>query len=209
MNCMLEMKFPCTGVILSGGNNSRFSGKNKAFARMGGLSILDRIYSALDGLFEEIILVSNDSVAYIDWNLTVVPDLYPFRSSLTGLHAGLFFAATPYVFVTASDTPFVKKELIQTILDSIEFGFDAFVPETDMGIEPLFAVYSKKSIVAVNMQIARQKFKIRSLFKYLRTKYIPEDILREKDPDLLSFININTPAEFDAATILEKSSGIF
>lgn len=206
---MLKKKFPCTGVILSGGNNSRFSGENKAFVKMGGLPILDRIYSALNGLFEEIILVSNDSVSYIDWNLTIVPDLYPFRSSLTGLHSGLFFAATPYVFVTASDTPFVKKELIKTILDSIEFGFDAIVPETDTGTEPLFAVYSKKSIDAVNLQIARQKFKIRSLFKSLRTKYVSEDIVREKDPDLLSFININTPAELESAVILEKSSGLF
>jgi len=206
---MSKKSFPCTGVILSGGNNSRFSGKNKAFVKMGAQSILGRIYSALNGLFEEIILVSNDSVSYIDWNLTLVPDLYPFRSSLTGLHAGLFFATTPFVFVTACDTPFVKKELIKTILDSIESGLDAIVPETDTGIEPLFAVYSKKSIGTVNMQIARQKFKIRSLFKYLNTKYVPEDILREKDSDLLSFININTPDELKSAAILEKSSGLF
>ena len=197
------MRFPCTAVILSGGNNSRFLEKNKAFINIGGRSILDHIYSALDGLFEEIILVTNDSISYIDWNLTVVPDLYPVRSSLTGLHAGLYFAATPYIFVTACDAPFINRKLIKTIFDSIEPGFDAIIPETDYGIEPLFAVYSKKCTEPVKRQIDTQKYKIRSLFKHIKTKYVPEKILREKDPDLLSFININTPEDLKKAVTLQ------
>ena len=196
------MRFSCTAVILSGGNNSRFSEKNKAFINIGGKCILDHIYSALDGLFEEIILVTNDSISYIDWNLTVVPDLYSLRSSLTGLHAGLYFAATPFIFVTACDVPFINRNLVKTILDSIEPGFEAIIPETDYGIEPLFAVYSKKCIEPVKRQIDMQKYKIRSLFKHVKTKYISEKILREKDPDLLSFININTPEDLKKAANL-------
>jgi len=55
------MKFPCTGVILAGGQNERFSGVNKAFISVGGKRILDRIYEIFDSLFDEIILVDDAS----------------------------------------------------------------------------------------------------------------------------------------------------
>ena len=54
------MKYPLTGVILAGGLNKRFSGNNKAFIRINGKRLLERIYAIFKDLFEEIILVTND-----------------------------------------------------------------------------------------------------------------------------------------------------
>ena len=77
------MKTSVTGVILAGGQNTRFSGMNKALIRVGGKCILERIYDVFSDLFEEIILVTNDPLQYLEWDLDIVTDLFPIRSSLT------------------------------------------------------------------------------------------------------------------------------
>ena len=40
------MKYPCSGVILAGGENKRFSGINKAFSRINGEPVID-VYARL------------------------------------------------------------------------------------------------------------------------------------------------------------------
>ncbi|MCD6184269.1 MAG: NTP transferase domain-containing protein, partial [Deltaproteobacteria bacterium] len=76
---------------MAGGQNRRFGGRNKAFIDIGGRLVLDRLYSVFKSLFREIILVTNDPLRYLEWDLKIVTDLFPYRSSITGIHAGLFF----------------------------------------------------------------------------------------------------------------------
>ncbi len=192
------MKFPCSGVILAGGRSSRFSGRNKAFIHVGGKRIIDRTYSLFKDLFEEIILVTNDPLQYIEWNFNIVTDIFPFRSSLTGIHAGLFFTTSPYAFFAACDTPFLKRGLVETIVDGIEPGVDVIIPETSKGLEPLCAVYSKQCLKPAEQHLIQRELRIRQFFRKVRVKKLPEKVLREKDPDLLSFFNINTPDELGA-----------
>jgi molybdopterin-guanine dinucleotide biosynthesis protein A len=194
------MKFSCTGLILAGGQNERFSGINKAFISVGGKRILDRIYEVFDSLFDEIILVANDPLKYLEWDLHIVSDIFPFRSSLTGIHTGLFFTNNFYTFITACDIPFLKKELVETVINSIESGIDVIVPESSKGsMEPLCAIYSKRCLKPVENNLIQKKLKIKQFFKKVRVKTLPENILREKDPDLISFFNINTPDDLTRA----------
>jgi molybdopterin-guanine dinucleotide biosynthesis protein A len=196
------MKFPCSGVILAGGLNTRFSGQDKALISVGRRRILDRIYDVFIQLFDEIFLVTNNPVRYLEWDLNIVSDLYPVRSSLTGIHAGLFYASNPHVFVAACDTPFIKKELIEAIIDRIEPGYDAIIPEISVGLEPLCAAYAKKCLNRIEQHLAREKLKIQLVFKKNRIKKIPEKIMRERDPELISFMNINTPEDLEKAEAL-------
>jgi len=198
------MKFPCTGVILAGGMNTRFSGQDKAFLSVGGKRIIDRLYSIFNALFKDIILVTNDPYKYLEWDINIVTDLYPVRSSLTGIHAGLFYTSNPFAFFAACDIPFLKKELVETLINHIEQGVDVVVPETKAGFEPLCAVYSKECLKQVEQQIIQNKLAIRHLFKKRRVKKIPEKVLREKDPDRISFFNINTPQDQEKAEKMLK-----
>ena len=186
------MKYPLTGVILAGGLNTRFSGKNKAFFRVRGIKLLDRVYGIFKDLFEEIILVTNDPIQYLEWDLKIVADLLPFRSSLTGIHTGLFYMTTPFAFFVGCDTPFLKREIVETIINGIEPRIDVVIPETSAGLEPLCAVYSKECLKPIERHIKQQKVKIQRAIKNVRIKKIPESVLRDKDPALISFFNINT-----------------
>lgn len=198
------MKSRCSGVILAGGENKRFSGQNKAFIDVCGTPVLDRIYRLFAELFDEIILVTKDPGKYLHFNMQIVTDFFNIPSSLTGIHAGLFYSSHPFAFFTACDTPFLKKELIQTILAAIDPQFDAVIPETSKGMEPLCAAYSKKSLSIIEHHLLQDKLKIMRIFKKRRIKRISERILREIDPDLESFFNINTPDDLIRAERMAK-----
>jgi molybdopterin-guanine dinucleotide biosynthesis protein A len=196
------MKHPCTGVILAGGRNTRFSGRDKALVRVGEKRIIDYIFSVFKSLFEEIIIVTNQPLQYLEWDALIVTDIYPIRSSLTGIHAGLFYASTPYAFFTACDTPFIKKELIETVIARIEPGMEAIIPEISVGLEPLCAVYARSSLKRIEQHLAEDKLKIQWVFKKDRIKKISEAEILDKDPQLLSFFNVNSPRELEKAELL-------
>lgn len=189
----------CSGVILAGGLGKRFAGREKGFIEVAGRRILDRIFDRFRPLFSEIILVTNDPVKYLGWDCLIVSDLLPVRSSLTGIHAGLYYAANPFVFVAACDTPFLKPQLLAQILSEIDPTIDAVIPWTGAGPEPLCAVYSRRCLHPIARQLQRGNYKIQALFRKVRTKRIPEKFLRDSDPDLISFFNVNTPEDLRAA----------
>lgn len=196
------MALACTGVILAGGQNKRFEGRNKAFIRIGGRRILDRLLEVYGRLFDQIVLVTNDPAAYMDVDALIVSDHYEVRSSLNGLHAGLFAAAHDYAFFAACDTPFIKGALIRHLVDRIEPKADLIVPATAAGYEPMCAVYKKSCLPAMAWQLEHGLLKILGLFRKLRVKTIPEASLRAVDPELISFFNINTPEDLLRAKAL-------
>ena len=195
----LKSKFPCTGVILSGGLANRYDGTEKALLQVGGRRILDRIYDIYRELFDEIILVTNNPEKFLAWDLLIVSDLFPIRSSLTGIHAGLFYMTNPYAFISACDTPFLKKEMVETIIGKIEAHIDIVMPETSAGFEPLCTAYSKRCLEAAQNHLEREKLKITQTFRKNRIKTISEKALRKIDPELRSFFNINAPEDLARA----------
>ena len=193
------MKHPCSGVILAGGLATRYGGENKAFLKVGGMQILDRLFDLFSELFDEIILVTNRPRDFLEWDALIVTDVFPVRSSLTGIHAGLFYASHPFAFFSACDTPFLKREIIETVLSEIEPGADLVLPRTSAGFEPLCAAYSRRCLKPAEDHLRANKFKIHLALKGCRIKTIPEDRLRAKDPGLVSFFNVNTPQDLERA----------
>lgn len=189
----------CTGVILAGGQNKRFAGTDKAFEQVGEASIFQHIYGMFRELFDQTLLVTNHPEKFMAWDIPMAADLFDFRSSLTGLHTGLFYTTTPYAFFAACDTPFLKKEMVRAVLEAIAPNLDIVVPRTALGFEPLCAAYSRQCLKPVQTQLDKKQLQIQRLFKTMRTREIPESVLRTIDPDLISFFNVNTPEDLEKA----------
>jgi len=192
-------KFPCSGVILSGGLATRYGGTEKALLQVGGARILDRIYDIYRELFEEIILVTNSPHKFLEWDLLIVSDLFPIRSALTGIHAGLFYMTNPFAFISGCDTPFLKREMVETVIQKIGPKIDIVMPETSAGLEPLCAAYSKRCLNSAQHHLEQKKLKIIKAFRKNRIKTISEKVLCRIDPDLRSFFNINTAEDLKHA----------
>jgi molybdopterin-guanine dinucleotide biosynthesis protein A len=184
-------------------------GRNKAFLMVGNQRILDRLSKTFQDVFEELLLVTNDPLQYLSWDMMMASDLFPIRSSLTGIHAALFHCSHPHVFVTACDTPFLRTALIRVLLDELEPKRDVIMPVTEEGHQPLCAIYSKRCIKPIEHQLQHEDPKIVNFFSKVKVKEVPEEKLRAADPNLKSFFNINTPQDLAAAEkMLVEDGGI-
>jgi len=197
----------CTGIILAGGESKRLNSLDKSNLFVGDKRIIEHLMIVFEKLFSEIILVSNQPTAFLEWDAMVVKDLYATRSSLTGIHSGLFYTKTEHAFIAACDTPFLKMDLVKTIVQHVDHRIDVVVPKTALGIEPLCAVYSRRCLQAVQNSLEHNKLKIRKFFNKLKVKEIPESVLRKTDPDLVSFFNINTPDDLENANRMINENG--
>jgi molybdopterin-guanine dinucleotide biosynthesis protein A len=204
MNPPISPQIDCCAVILSGGLNSRMGGRNKAFLEVGGRSILDHLLTGLRPHFEEILLVTRQPHLYADFPVNVIEDIYPARSSLTGIHAALVKARSAYGFVVPCDTPFLKPAVVQLLLGALEPRWDVVVPQLDDHYEPLCAIYSKRCVPLIEAMLERGDYKIIHLYEQMRVKFLSADRIRAADPELLSFFNVNTPAALSASLKLYR-----
>ena len=193
------MIFDYTGVILAGGKNSRLPGGKKAFRKIGDEMILETIYELFSSLFKEVIIVVNEPREFAGWDMMVVTDIIPSKCALAGLHAGLFYASYPYAYVTACDTPFVKRSVVEYIVGSIRPGYEVIIPQTDDGLEPLSAVYSKDCIPLIEESLKNNIFMIKKFFRKKKVKEIPVDKLKMLDPQMQFIFNVNTPKDLEKA----------
>ena len=152
------MKQSCTGIILAGGENKRFKGNEKAFIHINGHSIISHLMQTFHNLFDEIVVVTNSPLPYLDWDVRIVKDIYPMRSSLTGIHAGLFYMKTTHAFIAACDTPFLQPPLVKHILQTIQPEYDVIIPQTQAGYEPLCARSKASSPMARTASISLFSF---------------------------------------------------
>lgn len=181
-----------TGVILVGGKSRRM-GRDKAFLEVGGRPLFEITLDLFKSCFSCILLVGNRGERFAPYHLPVIPDIYP-GSSLGGLYTGLFHAETEHVFVSSCDLPFPSAEVLR-YLCSLKDGFDAVVPTTRHGYEPLYALYSKSCLPAIKSQLDRAEF---CAFAYYREILVREVMEEELAPfnSGRAFLNLNTPEEF-------------
>ena len=64
-----------------------------------------------------------------------VPDLYPDRGSLSGIHAGLLAIKNASDQVLAVDTPLLPAELQVLLHEKAEKGFDPLLKDAEWNIE--------------------------------------------------------------------------
>jgi molybdopterin-guanine dinucleotide biosynthesis protein A len=101
--------------------------------------------------------------------------------------------------------PFLKPEMIRLLLNNFDPKWDVIVPVTTDGYQPLCALYSKRCLKIIEEQVTHGTMKISGLYSKVKIKKIPEEQLREVDPELISFFNINTREDLNLSQKMEGS----
>lgn len=187
-----------TGIILSGGKNIRM-GSNKAFLKVGGERLIDRTTGIFKQIFDEIILVTNSPLDYLDHDGIIATDIIKDKGALGGIYTGIFFASSEHAFISACDMPFLNISFIKHMAEYAH-GYDIVVPRSVDGLQPLHAVYSKKCLPLMKTLIDRNQLKITGFFRGLKTLEITEDVINSFDPEGRMFINVNTRGDFEQLT---------
>jgi len=182
-------------IILAGGSAVRLGGANKALLQVGGERFIDRILRTLAPLFHSFTIVSSDPRPYRDLGVRVIADEQQGLGPLMGLYSGLKASRGEASFVTAVDTPLVSAKLVERLLQT-EDSCDAMVPKWNGNPEPLCAVYARRCLPHVERVLERRR--IVSFFPLVRVCYLEESAVAEVDPLGRSFLNVNSPADYEA-----------
>jgi molybdenum cofactor guanylyltransferase len=196
------MKHPITGIILAGGKSLRM-GRNKAFIEIDGIPIIDRICEIFNSLFQEIIVVTGSPNLFSYLDVKTYNDLLPDSGALGGLYTGLYFSSFHHSFCVACDMPFLKKSLVQFLVDQLG-DEDVLVPRTADGLQPLHALYSKNCLGPIRRLLDKGGFRIFDFFPEVKCRTIEEREFLFLDPIKESFVNINTPEDLLFATRKES-----
>lgn len=192
------------GVILAGGNATRFGGRPKGLELVGGRRILDRLVDAFVEAFESPpLLVANDPAAQTWRNdLSMIADVEPGQGALGGILTAVVAGPAPVV-VAAWDLPFVTAPLLQELARGLE-SHDAFLPDSGgaQGLEPLCAGYGPACRAAITQALARGDRRAISFHPLVKVGILPlERVRRLGDPATL-FFNLNTPDDLAKADTL-------
>ena len=81
---------------------------------------------------------------------------------------------------------------------------DIVMPNPATGLQPMHAVYSKACCPHLKRMIESRNLSIQGILQNegLRVRLVPEEDLRQHDPELLSFLNVQTPEDAERARTL-------
>jgi molybdopterin-guanine dinucleotide biosynthesis protein A len=117
---------------------------------------------------------------------------------LAGLATALEAAQGDPVLVVACDMPFASPALAGYLL-SLSAQAEAVVPRRAGEFEPLFAVYRRTCLSAIQRAIDEGEKRMISFYPWIRLHPVEEPELEAIEPDPYCFFNVNTPADLAEA----------
>jgi len=186
-----------SAIVLAGGKSSRM-GRPKASLLFDGEPLLVHIVRALSHQFSEIVVVAAPSQELPFVPAMVVRDQVAHQGPVGGLCYGLTATGSEVSFVTSCDVAFLNARLIWYLLSRIP-DCDVVVPHWQQRLQPLHAVYRRSVLPLLEGQLERGELRPVHLFDRVRTCTVGEDEIRRFDPHGSSFLNMNTPADYQEA----------
>jgi molybdopterin-guanine dinucleotide biosynthesis protein A len=181
------------GFVLAGGRSRRM-GRDKGLLPWGETDLLDHALARLRAVTGDVRILSGSEPRYLDRGASVVTDPVPDAGPLAGVLAGLAAAeGRPGLFL-AVDLPLVPAVLLAHLVELAE-GWDAVVPVSPRGPEPLCAVYRPSCIEPIGRRVADGELHMTSFWPGVRVREVgPDDLAAFGDPDAL-FRNLNAPVD--------------
>ena len=178
-----------TAIIMAGGESRRM-GVDKSMLPFKGCALIETIAEQLRDSFSQILISANEVEKFAFLDLPIIRDRVPGQGPLMGIASALEASDNELNFVVACDIPYIDLRYVRRMLTEAD-GVDAVVP-TAAGekYEPLFAVYCKSSLGAINETLSLGKRKISDVFSRCRVRYIELDTADW-------FTNINTMSEYN------------
>jgi len=197
-----------SAIVLAGGRGRRMGSVEKALLEFEGKTILERLLESLFQVVDEVIISFRDKnqeekfrpvlEKFPAHEIRFCFDTLEDAGPLEGIRAGLLESRAEYSFVCAGDMPFVDSRVVDLLFEKAS-GHDAALPKWEDGkFEPLHAVYSKKMISEIEK--AFEKGRCSVLTPVLEMKdvvFVEISEIREINPELRTFVNINTISEME------------
>lgn len=197
-----------TAGILAGGKSSRM-GQDKALLKTEGETFLERslkLFGSMEEFgellvsatekkeYEEICTRARKQVGAAGKHVGLVLDGRQGYGPLEGVYRLLQASQNEWVFVAAVDMPCISREAVRYMLRCEREGAQAVLPQTQGRIHPLFGLYAKSTIPAIEEMFRQEVHKMGRMQEWISVKKVelsegglPETVLS----------NVNTPLEYE------------
>jgi molybdopterin-guanine dinucleotide biosynthesis protein A len=197
------------GIVLAGGRSSRM-GTPKADLEWHGSTLLRRTAAILARVTEGPVVVvraPGQDLPALPPGTEVVDDpregLGPVQGLATGLAA--LRGRAEIAFVSSTDMPFLHPAFVRRVLRAAQEGADVALPVAHGYPQPLAAAYRTALAAVAERLVAEQRLRPAFLFEQCAVTRLDEAALRADpvlaalDPGLDSVVNVNSPADYQAA----------
>jgi len=184
------LRHDATAVILAGGKSGRM-GTDKSLLPIKDRSMVETIYLQLCDKFDQVLISANEPGKFRFLESRVVPDKVAGQGPLMAIASALEASKSELNFVIACDIPFIDIGFVKIMLaEAHESGADIVVPVSGGDkFEPLFAVYSRSCLKAINEVLLEGGRRISDIFNKCDVRFIELKADR--------FANLNTRAEYE------------
>jgi molybdopterin-guanine dinucleotide biosynthesis protein A len=197
------------GIILAGGRSSRM-GTPKAALEWHGSTLLRRVVGIVGraaGGPVVVVRAPGQALPSLPEAVEVVEDAHEGRGPLQGIAAGLHAVRdrAPVAYVSSTDVPLLHPRFVARVIAALEDDVDVALPHVRGFPQPLSAAYRTELADTVERLIAEERMRPAFLFEACRVRRLDAAALLEDpalaalDPELDSVLNLNEPADYDAA----------
>lgn len=187
-----------SALILAGGLGSRLGYREKALIDINGGPLIACVLKNVEKAVDNILISVRDAAqgALLEPYLPgyrFVYDSHKNIGPLDGILSGLEACEDECCFVAACDMPFINEKVVKMLFGKSKH-YEACVPRREDGfLEPLHAVYKCMPMLRETRKaIDSGKTVILAPISRLNVNYVGMDEIRKLDPDLKTFMNINT-----------------
>ncbi len=200
-----------SAIVLAGGSSIRL-GQDKGLLELGKKPLVRHVLDSVGNLANETILVVSSHTQereyrkYAHPDTRIVIDRRDMKTPLAGALTGFESAEGEYSLLLSCDIPFVSQNILSLLLD-LSMNKNAVIPRWPNGyIEPLQAAYHTKiATVASNDALDEGRLDMQSMIDKLRgIRYVSTLVLKQLDPELKTFFNVNTLLDLKRAEAMLK-----
>ncbi|MCS6935960.1 MAG: molybdenum cofactor guanylyltransferase [Candidatus Bipolaricaulota bacterium] len=178
-------------IVLAGGRSLRL-GRDKALLPWGESTVIEHVVARCQSLSDDLLVITGEKIRYSDLlRVPIVADEIVDCGPMGGLYTGLKRARYEYSLAVACDMPLVRPELVQLLAQERVHRSWAIVPEVNGHRVPTLALYHKSCLSIIEQLLSRERTSLQALLDAVSVRVIPEERVRESDPDLRSFVNLN------------------
>jgi molybdenum cofactor guanylyltransferase len=196
-----------SAIILAGGRSSRM-GRDKALLPFPGAqqeTFVEHLASLMTMHCSEVVLIARDAdqvarfaaLTMLAGRVQIITDSIAGGGPLMGLYSGLRVIHSSRALLAAVDMPFILPALV-TLLLAKSSDEAILLPVVNNAPQVLLAIYPRTLLPTIEERLRAGQHGPRSLLEKVPVQYLSETQLRTVDPQLQSFINVNTPEEFAA-----------
>ncbi len=181
------------GIILIGGRSSRM-GRDKTAIEIAGRPMWRWVADALETCTSSLYFAGEADGLDSASPFPILPDDPPGLGPLGGLATALERSGRKHNLIVAADYPLVRPKLLNLLLEK-STGHMATCGRTSEFLEPLVGYYNAACAPVIRTMLAEGELRTHQLFTRAPSHILTDEEYESADPDRLSQINVNTPAD--------------